>query len=183
LGTFAPQIQNKMKKIIFVCSLLLLTVFTQTAFSQTTSIKVGHINSLELLSLMPEVKTADEKIQAEAKALETQFNTMMKEYQAKRSEIESQFEQMDELIKETKIKELQDTEQRIGKFELDAQEKVAKKREELYKPITAKANDAIKAVADANSYVYIFDTRQLLLQRLQHPKKQTNKLFNLNNCI
>jgi len=120
--------------------------------------KKFHINSLELLSLLPEVKAADEKLQAETKTLEDQYAAMMKEYEAKAKEIQSQIETMDDLIKETKIKELQDTEQRIAKFQADAQEKVAKKQEELYKPIYEKADAAIKKVADENGYTYIFDT-------------------------
>jgi len=132
--------------------------FVNAGFSQTVAVKIGHINSLELLSLMPEVKTADEKLQAETKTLEDQYTTMMKEYETKATEIQSQLETMDELIKNTKIKELQDTEQRIAKFQAGAQEKVAKKQEELYKPIYEKADAAIKAVADANGYTYIFDT-------------------------
>ncbi len=136
----------------------MLMVFTNAGFSQAVGGKIGHINSLELLSLMPEVKTADEKLQSETKTLEDQYTTMMKEYETKAKEIQAQLETMDELIKNTKIKELQDTEQRIAKFQAGAQEKVAKKQEELYKPIYEKADEAIKAVADANGYTYIFDT-------------------------
>jgi len=136
----------------------MLMFLANTGFSQAVGAKIGHINSLELLSLLPEVKAADEKLQAETKTLEDQYAAMMKEYETKAKEIQSKIEEMDDLIKETKIKELQDTEQRIGKFQADAQEKVAKKQEELYKPIYEKADAAIKAVADANGYTYIFDT-------------------------
>lgn len=136
----------------------MLMFFANTGFSQAVGAKIGHINSLELLSLMPEVKAADEKLKEETKTLEDRYTSMMKEYEAKAKEIQEKIEEMDDLIKNTKIQELQDAEQRIAKFQAGAQEKVAVKQEELYKPIYEKADAAIKAVADANGYTYIFDT-------------------------
>jgi outer membrane protein len=59
---------------------------------------------------------------------------------------------------QTKEQELQKQQEYIQKFEQDAQQMVAVKREELLKPILTRVNDAIKAVATESQYLMIFDT-------------------------
>ena len=56
-----------------------------------------------------------------------------------------------------KVKELQQLEERFQSTQQSAQEKVAKKKEELYSPILEKADKAIKDVAKSNNYDYVFD--------------------------
>jgi len=59
-----------MKKITF---LALLSVLTLTSIAQN---KFGHIDSQELLLLMPERKTAETEVQEFAKSLESQLGAM-----------------------------------------------------------------------------------------------------------
>lgn len=147
-----------MKQVIITLAVIVSIGISNIAFSQAVGNKLGHINSAELLSLMPEVKDADAKLKSEAENLDKSYNDMVKEYQTKAQEIQSQLETMDDLIKETKIKEMQETEKRIGDFQMGAQEKLAKRKEELYAPILEKADKAIKSVAETEGYTYIFDS-------------------------
>jgi outer membrane protein len=82
---------------------------------------------------------------------------MGKEYQKKAQEFQAQEKTMTEAVKEVKIKEIQQLEERIQSTQSSGQEKVAKKKEDLYSPILDKADKAIKEVAKANNYDYIFD--------------------------
>jgi len=147
-----------MKRVIITVALIVSIGISNMALGQAVGSKLGHINSAELLNLMPEIKDADAKLKAEAENLDKSYNDMVKEYQNKAQEIQSQLETMDDLIKETKVKELQETEKRIAEFQVSAQEKVAKRKEELYAPILEKADGAIKAVAEKEGYTYIFDS-------------------------
>lgn len=147
-----------MKNLIIAVAILLSSTISYNGVSQGLASKLGHINSAELLSAMPEVKQADTDLQAYAQSLDNQYTNMVKEYQSKAQEVQSQLEGMDDLIRETKIKELAQTEENIGKFQISAQEKVAKKKEELYGPILEKADQAIKAVSEQNGFTYIFDS-------------------------
>jgi len=149
-----------MKRVIITLALIVSFGISNMAFGQAIGVKIGHINSAELLSLMPEVKDADETLKAEAENLDKSYNAMVKEYQTKAQEIQNQIEAgtMDDLIRETKIKEIQETEKRIGEFQMSAQEKVAKRKEELYKPILEKADTAIKAVSEKEGYTYVLDS-------------------------
>lgn len=141
-----------MKKIFLflACGLF----FGSSAFAQA---KFGYINSDELLSIMPEVRKADSSLQLYAKSYQDQLEQMMKEYQKKGQDFQAQERTMTEAVKEVKVKEIQQLEERIQTTQQSAQEKVAKKKEELYSPILEKADKAIKDVAKANNFDYVFD--------------------------
>ena len=145
---------NKLNRITLLLSIALLTVVGAKA--QTA--KFGHVNSAELLAAMPEVKEADKKLQDFATTLENQLKTMTNEYQTKVQSYQSQQASMADPIKDAKIKEITDLEQRIQEFQQTAQESVSKKKDELYSPILKKAEDAIVELAKEKGYAYVFDT-------------------------
>ncbi|MFM9008986.1 MAG: OmpH family outer membrane protein, partial [Bacteroidota bacterium] len=72
---------------------LLLTGFAIAGLFLTTqaqhSYKFGHVNSTQLLSLMPETKSADSSLQKFGLSLENQLKTMTGEYQNKISDFKS----------------------------------------------------------------------------------------------
>jgi len=64
---------------------------------------------------------------------------------------------MTDAMKEVKMKEIQDLQNRIESTQQSAQEKIQNKKQEVYAPILEKADKAIKAVAKEKNYDYIFD--------------------------
>lgn len=141
-----------MKKIVLflACGLF----FGNAAFAQ---LKLGYINSNELLEMMPEAKRADSSWKTFAKSYSEQLEAMSKDYQKKVGDFQAQEKTMTEAVKEVKYKEIQSLAERIQSTEQSAQEKVAAKKQELFTPILEKAEKAIKDVAKANNYDYIFD--------------------------
>lgn len=121
-------------------------------------IKLGHINSTQLLSFMPETKNADSSLQKFGTSLENQLKTMSAEYESKISDFKSKEQSMSDPIRDAKLKEISDLEGRIQDFQQSAQTSIQKKKEELYSPIIKKAEDAIHAVAKEKTYTYIFDS-------------------------
>ncbi len=146
-----------MKKIVF-----LLALGITIGFSAQAQKKLGYINSQELLEKMPEARKADTTLQQYQKSLEDQFRTMATDAQAKFKEYEEKEKTWTDAVKEVKTKELQDLQNRIQEFQQGAEEKVAKKRQELFKPILDKAQKAIKDVGVEGSYDYIYDGSSLL---------------------
>ncbi|PSR03963.1 MAG: outer membrane chaperone Skp [Bacteroidetes bacterium SW_11_45_7] len=120
--------------------------------------KFGHINSLELLSYMPEIKKADQELKQYQKKLQQQSKSMMQEYQKKMKEYQKKQDMMMDAVKKDKKNEIRNLEQRIRKFRQNAQQKLASKKQELYKPILEDADNAIQKVAKENGYTYIFDS-------------------------
>jgi outer membrane protein len=137
---------------------ILIALFVLTAVAASAQIKLGHINSTQLLSMMPETKNADSSLQKFGSSLEGQLKTMSAEYEGKVSDFKSKEASMSEPIRDAKIKEISDLENRIQDFQQSAQSSIQKKKEELYTPIIKKAEDAIHGVAKEKGYTYVFDS-------------------------
>lgn len=144
-----------MKKVFYLAFFVFLSA---TTIVNAQSPKFGHINSAELLQQMPSTKAADSSLQKYAKELDSQYKTMVTEYQTKLQTFQSGSDVMADAVKQSKIKELTDLESRIQDFQDSAQESVQKKKQELYTPIIDKAEKAIKEVAKEKNYSYILDT-------------------------
>lgn len=143
---------------ILISLILIVSFLVPVSLLAQTHYKFGHINSTQLLSLMPETKAADSSLQKFGVSLENQLKTMTAEYQGKISDFKSKEGSMADPIREAKLKEISDLEDRIQTFQESAQSSMQKKKEELYTPILKKAEEAINAVAKENKYSYIFDT-------------------------
>jgi outer membrane protein len=141
-----------MKKITLLTALF--GTFISASYAQN---KFGYINSRELLEVMPEVKKADSSLQIYAKSFQDQLESMSKEYESKVKDFQANEKTMNEAVKEVKVKEVQQLQERMEALQQSAQEKTSKRREEMYKPILEKADKAIKDVAKENKYDYIFD--------------------------
>lgn len=146
--------KNILKTVIVIAIPLMIGMTVLDAQAQ----KFGHINSNELLSLMPERAKATAEVEIFAKQLENQLKTMSAEYDSKLQDYQSKEGIMTGPIKQTRLKELLDLEQRIRDFQLTAQQSLQKKETELLTPLIDKAKNAIEEVAKKNGYTYIFDT-------------------------
>lgn len=135
-------------------TLLAVMILSTNLFAQ----KFGHINSNELLQAMPERSEIEKDVQKYAQELESQLTTMSKEYQSKVQEYQSKEAIMTEAIKQDKIQEITNLEERISKFQKSAQKDLQEKEETLLKPIIDRAKKAIEDVAKENNYTYILDS-------------------------
>lgn len=139
----------------FIVTLALGLIFSTAAMAQSP--KLGYISSTELLSIMPEVTKADTELKAYAKTYEDQLTAMGKEFQTKVGDYQNKQKTMTEAMREVTEKELTQLQERIESTQQSAQEKIAKKKEELYRPILERADKAIKDVAVEKGYDYVFD--------------------------
>jgi outer membrane protein len=121
------------------------------------NLKIGHINTQELLQAMPETDSAQLKLEKMQKELQSQLEVMQVELNNKYQDYLSKRDSYSELVRQTKEDELQNIQQRIQQFAQNADQDLQKKRSELYKPILDKANKAIEEVARENGFTYILD--------------------------
>lgn len=141
-----------MKKIFL--NLLFLT----TILSTQAQNKFGYLNSNELLAMMPESQSMQEELQSYAKGLETQLTAMQAEYEKKVVEYQQNESTYTDLVKEDKIREIENIQQRVVEFQKNAQQSLAEKEAELFTPIREKAMKAIDNVAKEGNFTYIFDS-------------------------
>lgn len=134
---------------------LVAMVISSTAFAQ---VKLGHINSSELVGMMPETKSADDSLKRFTESLNGQLQLMLGELQNKYGDFQSKQASWSEAIREYRAKEIQDLQTNIDNFQQRAQQDIAKRKEDLYGPIFEKAEKAIKEVAKDGKYSYIFDS-------------------------
>ena len=120
--------------------------------------KIAHINLDSLISIMPESKTAQNKVQEYAKSLEEQVTMMQGELKTKYDDYQLKMKDMPEVVRASKEKELNDLNQRLQDFQQTAQTDYQKKSGELSKPVYEKAKKAVDAVAKENGFKYVLDT-------------------------
>ncbi|MCB0380594.1 MAG: OmpH family outer membrane protein [Flavobacteriales bacterium] len=144
---------NKIKLTL----VMLVVAMSTSVFAQKTT-KIGHINSNELLSAMPERTKIQKDLETYANDLRSTLETMRKEYEAKIKDFQSKQDVMTEVIKNSKIKEITDLEKRITEFQQTAEADLQKKEEELLQPVIDKAKEAINAVAKEGSYTLVLDS-------------------------
>jgi outer membrane protein len=142
-----------MKKLLIALCVLLTSAYG--AHAQT---KLGHIDRQGLMLALPERKDAEAKMQAFAKQLDDKLKAMGEEYKAKLAEVQSHFDSMTQTEKEAAQRELADMEQRITTAQENAKEDLSKQEQELLAPMVERTDKAIKDVANANNFTYIFDS-------------------------
>lgn len=142
--------------------LVLFAVFGLLTLSSSAQ-KFGHINSQELLSLMPERKTAETSLQNYAQGLENQLMSMQTEYQSMIEDYQNNESSYDDLTKQDKEAEIIGLQERLQTFQQNAQKSLQEKEQELLRPILERAQNAIDKVAKKEKYTYILDSSSGLL--------------------
>lgn len=145
-----------MKKYLGILLVIVMFSFSG-AYAQKGEYKFGHINSNELLSLMPERDSARAELQNYSRMLQQEMETMQLEYQNKVNTYLEKQETYSELVRQSKESEIQEMQRRIQEFQSTAQQDLQQQERELFQPIMEKAEKAIEKVAKANGFTYVFD--------------------------
>lgn len=140
----------------FIVVMVALLAFGGNVMAQK-NIKLGHINSNDLMEIMPGRDTAMAQLQKDVEDAQAELDAMGKEYETKVNEYMAKRDQLSELIRKTKESDLQAMSARIEEFRSNAKGLLEKRQEELLKPIVDRARAAIEEVGKENGYTYIFD--------------------------
>ena len=135
----------------------MLVAIAPAAMAQK-NVKLGHINSSELMQIMPGRDSAQAAFQREVEDLQATLKTMQEELETRYNEYRAKESQMSDLIKQTKQRELQDMGARMEEFQKNAQQQLQDREQELLKPIIDRAKKAIEEVGKERGYTYIFDS-------------------------
>ncbi len=146
-----------MKKIVKM-SALSVALFFMVSTMQAQ--KFGYLNSASILSELPEVKQMRSNLEGLQAQLEKKGKQMVTEYQEKEKAATTKKSrgELSPLEEEKVMKELQDKQNEIVKYQSESQKKLSDKEQELLKPILAKINTAINEVAKENGFQFIFDS-------------------------
>ena len=118
-----------MKKLIKLTLVVALVLGSSSLFAQ----KLGRINLEEIITLMPEYKEMMTNMEAYSKDLRDNLETIQVELNTKYNDFQKNKATYSEVTRQLKEKELTD-------------------------PIVAKAQEAVKKVAQKGAYVAVFNT-------------------------
>lgn len=121
--------------------------------------KIGHLYSEAILIAMPERLAIEKQLSDLTKQLENEVQNKYKEYQTKYERVLTDTT-LSEAAQEALVNQLSQLEVSIQKLQVESQQVILAKREELYIPLYDKINKAIARVAKARGYTYIIDGSQ-----------------------
>lgn len=139
---------------------LLLTVLVAAPMCMAAqTAKFAVINSQEVFNLMPEKAAAEATLKAEGEKYQAEMAKMQEEFQAKYKEYEALMNDANssDLLKQTKLTELQDLSNRGQQFQQTVQQALQQKQAELLAPISDKLMNAINEVGKDGGYVLVED--------------------------
>lgn len=146
---------KQLKTLLLATALCIGTI----SFTQAQS-KVAHINTQELISVMPGFKSAQSELEALSKTYQTDLQAMATEYQNTVKQFEAEVATKTDEENQKRGLELQEKQQRIQQFQADAQKDLQKKEVDLMKPVSEKAKTAILKVSRAQGFDYVLDSSQ-----------------------
>ena len=137
--------------------MILCAICAICGFTTANAQKFGHVNSQEIIQVMPEFTKARTDIEALTKQYEADLQSMQEELKKKSEAYEKEQATLPANIKQRREQELQEMYQKIQQSYEDNRQALAKEQSEKMQAITTKVLDAIKAVGQAGGYVYIMD--------------------------
>jgi outer membrane protein len=155
-----------MKKLI---GLLLLLFFVQNINAQ----KYGYLNKDELYKSLPEYDSANVQVEKLRMEFENQLAAMQNEFSSKTASLNNESANISEFLRQSRQSELKSLNVRIQLFSVKANAQLEEKKNQLLKPIIDRAENAIKAVAGEQGFVFVINGDQLIYT---DEKKCTNIL-------
>ncbi|MDR1887676.1 MAG: OmpH family outer membrane protein [Prevotellaceae bacterium] len=143
-----------MRKTCIIFAMLALTVFTAQAQ------KFGYIDSEYILKKIPAYNAAQEQLDKLSKQYQTEIEAKYKAVQELYGKYQSEKVLLTEEMRQKREAEIIAREKEAKEFQsshFSPEGTLAKKREELLKPVQDKVYDAIKEISTEGGYAIIFD--------------------------
>lgn len=150
-----------MKKTFQVLMVAALCLFATGAFAQKT-IKLGHFNSSELMKRMPEADSVQNVLKDYAAELEAELKAMQTEYTRLTQEYEVKKDQLTDLLRANKENEIRGVLERMEMFQQNAQVDLSNKQNELFTVVIDKIKAVVAEIAKENKFTYIFESNGIL---------------------
>ena len=143
-----------MRHLKLVMAVMLLWMGTTTANAQ----KIAHIDVQKVITEMPEFKAGQAQLKKLYATYQKEFKELTDAYQAKVKKYQTEATTVSDTENQKRAKELEQMQQTIAKEQQTIQAEAQKKEASLMEPIQKKLMQAIKDVAKAKGYSYVFDS-------------------------
>ncbi|MDE6685625.1 MAG: OmpH family outer membrane protein [Duncaniella sp.] len=133
--------------------LAIMIALPMSVFAQ----KFAVINTQQLMESMPELKTVNEQLEAANKKYQDEFTKLQEEFQKKFEEFQGLDENTPQTIKDRRMQEMQELENKIQQFRETAVQDIQRQQQQLMAPIQEKVVKAIQAVGAEGNYTFVFE--------------------------
>ena len=118
--------------------------------------KFGIVNADEIITALPDFTKMQEQLTEASKSYEGEFKKLQDEFDKKYAEFQNLGNDTPDSIKERRMSELQELNQKIQQFRNTAEQDLQRQQQTLMAPIEQKLMDAINAVGAEGGYTFIF---------------------------
>lgn len=145
---------------MFIRNLVLIITLVSTLAIGVHAQKFGYINSSKLLLELPEIKQADVQLQTYQNEMVSKGEQMVKTFEDKYRIVQDQIGKGE--LSQIQIQQQQGAlgqeQQAIQQYQMEVNQNLNLKRQELYKPILDNVNKIIEQIGQEMGYTMIFDT-------------------------
>lgn len=120
--------------------------------------KFGHLNSADIIQVMPEYTAAQTELQNLEKQYTNELQLMESELAKKSEAYEKEKATLPANIQQRREQELQELYGKMQQYYQTSQQELAQASQEKMAALTEKITKAIKEVGVAGGFLYIFDT-------------------------
>ena len=123
-------------------------------------IKIGYVDSNEIMSKFEEVRQVQVDLEKEQRRLENEFNNLVGQLDSLQQDYERQRLLMSETRRQEKENEIINMKKSAEEFQLKKfgpEGEIYRKQNELLKPVLKKIDDAIQKVGSEQGYDFILD--------------------------
>lgn len=138
-----------LKKILLTLLLLVPAVMSAQKFAT--------VNPARILEALPEYKDSMTKIEEASRLYEEEYGRLQNEFNKKYTELQ-QVQNAPAAIKERRMQEVQELDQKIQQFRQTVQDDLPRQREALLSPLRERVDNAIRAFGATGGYTVIFRT-------------------------
>jgi len=137
--------------------LIFLPVWSGNMLYAQDQLKIGHVNTEEIVAAMPESVEARIALESDTDELEKMLENMQVEYNKLLSVYQENLNTYSPVIRQAKETELIELQNRIQVFQQEALQQLQDRKLELMQPIYTRIQDAISEVATRQGFTYILD--------------------------
>ena len=149
------------KKLLLALTLMLslvkLHAKEKTPHTPSLSFKIGYSNMEYVLGFLPETKIIESEFTSFEKQLQTKIEGQLETLQQKAQAFQEGYEKMTKAERNKKQSEFQQLKEELERLQLESQDKLARKRNDLFKPVYEKILSTIEQVAKEHGYTYILN--------------------------
>ncbi len=136
---------------------ILLTILLAAPMTLLAQSKFACFNQGDIITAMPEYKAAMTELESLYAQHKTSLEEMEKEIMTKYEKFQKEAEGMLLQIRDRRAQELQDLQTRYQEAAQETEKIMSEAQEARLRPISAKLQEAVNAVAREGNYVYIVD--------------------------